>query len=433
MACQALRAALLAFLVAITVPGAPSEASGSETEPDFIVTIRSNGVQENTQQVFSLRPSATLRVVDESAKAFFLPQSATADQDSAPGYNFAYVFENGRCNFERTVAYKEAFPGHSQPLWVRSAYHENAGGNVPEDGIPIYTFTNPPAEHLNGGVSFCVRFTTDSAATSTTTKSPTGAVESTTRPSESTESSSSSPTVSSGSTSQSSGGEGTLPGSGAEGGTSGDSSENTDDSAHPQVPQPPGSVPPSQPPNTNEEEEDKDAGSGEAHEDGPGVEGPNKGDAGNGSADSGPSGVVPDQTETQAQLEPSGTGNDLPVAGSSSALPQQSQDAQHITNNREPALSDSTDLAGSEAPDHSAETPASTMSQGAVTGSAGNDGVAEGNARLRRLSDTETSSIKYLTIIVHSAAVGSSAGTLTLSAALLSITATVCLAFDYGI
>ncbi|KYF41087.1 toxoplasma gondii family A protein, partial [Toxoplasma gondii ARI] len=92
MACQALRAALLAFLVAITVPGAPSEASGSETEPDFIVTIRSNGVQENTQQVFSLRPSATLRVVDESAKAFFLPQSATADQDSAPGYNFCFMY-----------------------------------------------------------------------------------------------------------------------------------------------------------------------------------------------------------------------------------------------------------------------------------------------------------------------------------------------------
>ncbi|KFH14219.1 Toxoplasma gondii family A protein, partial [Toxoplasma gondii MAS] len=272
------------------------------------------------------------------------------------------------------------------------------------------------------------------AATSTTTKSPTGAVESTTRPSESTESSSSGPTVSSGSTSQSSGGESTLPGSGAEGGTSGDSSENTDDAAHPQVPQPPASVPPSQPPNTNEEEEDKDTGSGEAHEDGPTVEGPNKGDAGNGSADSGPSGVVaPGQTETQPLLEPSGTGNDLPVADSSSALPQQSQDPQHITNNKEPALSDSTDLAGSKAPDHSAETPASTMSQGAVTGSAGNDGVAEGNARLRRLSDTETSSIKYLTIIVHSAAVGSSAGTLTLSAALLSITATFCLAFDYGI
>ncbi|KFG60191.1 Toxoplasma gondii family A protein [Toxoplasma gondii RUB] len=165
----ALRVVLLTFLVAGVAPCAASEASGPETEADFTVTISEKGVEENSQRVFSLGPSASLRVVDESNRAIFLPQPTTAEQETAAQYSFAYVFENGHCNFERKVAFTDAFPGYSQPLWVRTATEGSMIKAPLERAVATYTFTNPPAEYLSKAISFCVRFTTSSAATTTTT------------------------------------------------------------------------------------------------------------------------------------------------------------------------------------------------------------------------------------------------------------------------
>ncbi|EPR60688.1 Toxoplasma gondii family A protein [Toxoplasma gondii GAB2-2007-GAL-DOM2] len=413
---QALRAALLAFLVAITVPGAPSEASGSETEPDFIVTIRSNGVQENTQQVFSLRPSATLRVVDESAKAFFLPQSATAVQDSAPGYNFAYVFENGRCNFERTVAYKDAFPGHSQPLWVRSAYHENAGGNAPEDGIPIYTFTNPPAERLNGGVSFCVRFTTDSAATSTTTTSPTTAAVVTTSDASATSASTSADSTAS-DASTSPGGGSTGPSEESGGGTS---AEDSGSELGPSEPSTPSDGNPQNSPSAGEGSHEIDQEGSEAL------------DGDGSSAATHPSPGLVGPSEQQDHINPPTPGTSPEEPDASNGLAEQSQNTQHSTSNGSSPLAGNAHASGAEEL-NTAQLSKTPVSQRIPPATPVMEGAASEDltARLRRLSDTNTSAVKYLTIVVHSAAAGSSAGTLTLSGALLSVVATLMFAFCF--
>ncbi|KFG60200.1 Toxoplasma gondii family A protein, partial [Toxoplasma gondii RUB] len=74
------------------------------------------------------------------------------------------------------------------------------------------------------------------------------------------------------------------------------------------------------------------------------------------------------------------------------------------------------------------ETQASEMKTSHTTsvGTPGKNGaVAAGGARLRRLSDKDASAVKYLTIVVHSAAWGLSAGSLMASAVVLSITVTL--------
>ncbi|KEP65107.1 UNVERIFIED_CONTAM: Toxoplasma gondii family A protein [Hammondia hammondi] len=417
MARQALRAALLTFLVLAVAPYAAFEARGSETEPDFIVTISSNGVEENTQQVFSLGPSATLRVVDESAKAFFLPQSTTVDQDSEPGYNFAYVFENGRCNFGRTLAYKDVFPGHSQPVWVRSASsHENAGGSEAEDSIPIYTFTNPPAERLNGGVSFCVRFTTDSAVTSTTTTSPTTAAVVTASDASATSASMSA--VSTGSEASPSPGGGSSGSSEESGG--GTSAEDSGSD-----PQPPESSTlsednPQNPPSVGGDNHETDQEGSEATN-------------GDGSSDATDPSLGPvGPSEQQGKLTPPSPGPSPKDPGVSNDLAEQSQNSQHSTSNESSPLAGNAHASGAEESNtaQSSKTPVSQRIPSAtpvIKGTASEDLTT----RLRRLSDTDASAVKYLTIVVHSAATGLSAGTLTLSGALLSIVATRTFAFYF--
>ncbi|KYK72153.1 toxoplasma gondii family A protein [Toxoplasma gondii TgCatPRC2] len=102
---------------------------------------------------------------------------------------------------------RDAFPGYSRPLWMRSSAHVGRGEEVPAGTVANYTLSNLPADSMSEGLSLCVRFMTSAAATtSTTAKSPTAAVDSTTMPSESTEGSSTGPAASSGSTSLSGGG-----------------------------------------------------------------------------------------------------------------------------------------------------------------------------------------------------------------------------------
>ncbi|KEP62239.1 UNVERIFIED_CONTAM: Toxoplasma gondii family A protein [Hammondia hammondi] len=153
--------------------------------PDFTVTIPKEGLPADRQEVFTLRPSGILRVIDETGKAVYMPQKSTGSADASQGtrtdadvgssesYTAAYAFVNGKCDFMTEIQYKEAFPDYTAPLWIRTAY------TVPKTEAPSsetaanFTLTNPPAEYLNDSVSFCVRFRTLLASGSNTSTATT--------------------------------------------------------------------------------------------------------------------------------------------------------------------------------------------------------------------------------------------------------------------
>ncbi|EPT30445.1 Toxoplasma gondii family A protein [Toxoplasma gondii ME49] len=451
---QALRAVLLTFLVATVVPCAASDANGPEREPDFIVTIGPKGVEENTQQVFFLGPSATLRVADESGKAIFLPQPASPDQDTEPSYNLAYVYENGHCNFAKTLAYRDAFPGYSRPLWVRSSAQVGRGDGLPAGTVANYTLTNPPADSMSGGVSFCVRFTKSAAATTTTTtKAPTEAADSTTKSSESTEGSSTGPTDSSGSSSQSGGGSdssspsgggsdsssdsGEVSDSGGGSGGSGSSSQEQNNrvqrepplnhvpkpevNVQPQLQQQRGSNTPELP-DTKISSKGQPAGEG-GQQDLTSEDDNGKGVYSGASSDASSEGAVA-SPGPEAEPENGVSENSVFHPLSSGEAVTQDQGSQESTSTA--AVPSVEGISTSEIVERN-ETQASEMtaSQTTSVGTPGKNGaVAAGGARLRRLSDKDASAVKYLTIVVHSAAWGLSAGSLMASAVVLSITVT---------
>ncbi|EPT30443.1 Toxoplasma gondii family A protein [Toxoplasma gondii ME49] len=419
---QALRAVLLTFLVATVVPCAASDANGPEREPDFIVTIGPKGVEENTQQVFFLGPSATLRVADESGKAIFLPQPASPDQDTEPSYNLAYVYENGHCNFEKILSYKDAFPGFPRQGWVRTVSNGSTLGKSPGNSFPIYTFTNPPAEYLTGVVSFCVRFTAPFAVTTTTTMSPTTATVTPTFPATPTHDDSAPSTESGGSSSQGGDSESALPGAGG-GGVSPE--EPHGDAAPPSAPDGDGgsssSGENSQPQQTPTLPPQADNGDGtpsgsEDSQNSPednaeGAEGGgDDGSAGSSQGETGPSGQ---QTQTDSPDIQSTSSGDEPAKNE---LPQ------GVTNNVSPTPSDVSVTSPGKDQEQIQASGSLTLEAGSVDISAQGSDVAAGGARLRRLSDTDVSTEKYLTIVVHSAAWCLSAGSLGLSAAVLSMT-----------
>ncbi|KEP65110.1 UNVERIFIED_CONTAM: hypothetical protein HHA_243110 [Hammondia hammondi] len=447
---QALRAVLLTFLVATVVPCTASDANEPESEPDFIVTIGSRGVEENSQQVFFLGPSATLRVVDEGNKAVLLPEPSTTDGDNTPQFRVAYVFENGSCNFTKTLAYRDAFRGYSRPLWVRSSAHVGRGEEVPAGTVANYTFTSPPADSMSGGVSFCVRFTTSAAATtSTTTKSPTTPADSTTTSSESTECSSTGPTVSSGSTSPSGGGSDSSSesgeGEGSGDGSAGDGSSSTDPS-RPQQPlpelqpptqgqpdsqqQPPVApqtpAPPKSPASSRPEEKIPP----KLPDDGlKGEEGEDPGEAGEEGVQGEPthSGASQDETgarEKQDELHPVPAGSALNEPSSSIVDSPQAQNTSPNINTEAAEQENST--ASSVEKEQKEHQPLQPLDEPAVQAKPienPDQDIASDDAptRLRRLSDVETSAAKYLTIVVHSAAGRFSPTTLSLSAAAMSV------------
>ncbi|CBZ56331.1 unnamed protein product [Neospora caninum Liverpool] len=181
---QLFRAVCLTLLMGTVLSRAASETSEQKTAADFTTTIPKEGLERNSEQVFSLGPSSTLQVIDETGKAKYLPEPSQSDDEASSGpYTAAYLFENGACDFTQTVDFKDAFPGYTKPLWVHEESDSVETEKVSVGGPVRYTFTNPPAEYLGGGLSFCVRFKTalssgsdSETSTSTTPTAGTSAV-----------------------------------------------------------------------------------------------------------------------------------------------------------------------------------------------------------------------------------------------------------------
>ncbi|KEP62266.1 UNVERIFIED_CONTAM: toxoplasma gondii family A protein [Hammondia hammondi] len=172
MAQQRFRAVCLTLMVGTILSCAASKTNESSPENDFDITIPHAGLEGNVERVVSLGPSGTFRVVDETAKAVYLPETAVdTENPTTKPYGLAYRYENGVCDFRTTIRFKDVFPGYDVPLWVREdASSEEAQKDSP--GGPVkYVFTNPPAVHLGEGVSFCVRFKTVLVSGSQTTTS----------------------------------------------------------------------------------------------------------------------------------------------------------------------------------------------------------------------------------------------------------------------
>ncbi|EPR60683.1 Toxoplasma gondii family A protein [Toxoplasma gondii GAB2-2007-GAL-DOM2] len=345
---QALRGLILFLIVVALMPCAASDVDGSKIQPDFIVTIGEKGVEENIEQVFSLGPSATLRVVDESNKAILLPERSAATEGTAAGYTVAYAFENGRCNFGKQVAYKDAFLGYAQPVWVHALPDAGAEGK-PVAVVSNYTFTNPPVEYLSGGVSFCVRFTTSLSATSTTTTtSPT------TQSVISTEAAEPTPNTDVEDSTTHTDSDAPSSGSSGEPGSQPSTDETQDGSGGSQSPS-----------GTPQQESEPKIGEGKENEDGELPKEPGRVEA----------------NEVDPRAPQSATGSSVPT------VPMVDLRSQHGATH------------------HAVD--------------------ADGHGRLRRLSGADDSEVKYLTIVVHSAACGSAAGTFMVSAVVSTITATL--------
>ncbi|ESS34607.1 Toxoplasma gondii family A protein [Toxoplasma gondii VEG] len=157
------RAFCLTLLVGSVLQCFASEPSEStNTGPDFIAIIPKDGLEEeNVERVFSLGPSDTLQVIDETANAVYLPSASESTGEILSGdYTVAYRFANGSCDFSQTIVFRDAFLGYPTPLWVREESKPAKSGNVSPGGAVRYTFTHPPAEYLGGGLSFCVQFKT---------------------------------------------------------------------------------------------------------------------------------------------------------------------------------------------------------------------------------------------------------------------------------
>nr|CCA30031.1 hypothetical protein NCLIV_069050 [Neospora caninum Liverpool]CEL71244.1 TPA: hypothetical protein BN1204_069050 [Neospora caninum Liverpool] len=158
---QLFRAVCLTLLMGTVLSCVASETSQQKFEANFTTTIPKEGLERDVEQVFYLGPSSTLQVIDETGKAKYLPEPSQSDDEASSGpYTAAYLFENGACDFTQTVEFKDAFQGYTKPLWVleESDSVETEGASM---GGPLrYTFTNPSAEYLGGGSSFCVRFKT---------------------------------------------------------------------------------------------------------------------------------------------------------------------------------------------------------------------------------------------------------------------------------
>ncbi|KFG32085.1 Toxoplasma gondii family A protein [Toxoplasma gondii p89] len=167
------RAVYLTLLIGSVLHCGGSEQSETpKTEADFTTTIPKTGLEKDLQQVFTLGPSNTLQVIDETGDADYLPKEGENLREAlASPYSVAYRFVNGACDFNETVKFKNAFPGYEEPVWVREGPSSGEGVNSPSGKAVRYTFTNPPAEYLGGGLSFCVQFKTFLASGSQTSTS----------------------------------------------------------------------------------------------------------------------------------------------------------------------------------------------------------------------------------------------------------------------
>ncbi|CBZ56367.1 unnamed protein product [Neospora caninum Liverpool] len=183
-----LRAFWLTVLIGGFLPCALCDTSDlTAVDPDFTVSIPKDGLPGDLEEVFFLQPAGTLRVIDETGSAVYMPQMSTDSEDGASArirtdsgdassetYSAAYAFVNGKCDFTKEIQYKDAFPGYSQPIWVRTASADAAEAKASSGGaVANFTLTNPPEEYLTEVVSFCVRFKTFLASGSSTTTTTT--------------------------------------------------------------------------------------------------------------------------------------------------------------------------------------------------------------------------------------------------------------------
>ncbi|KEP60410.1 UNVERIFIED_CONTAM: toxoplasma gondii family A protein, partial [Hammondia hammondi] len=160
MAPALVRVVCLTFLTAGLRSCTGSESSETLVTTDFSITIPKEGLQADVQKTFHLGPSQTLGVFDFSNTASYLPAlpaSESGEGTSDQVASSAFVFENGKCNFDRVIGYKQLFPGYDTPLWVRGSSPAKSEGDDSAT-VTTFKFTNPPEENLYGGVSFCVRF-----------------------------------------------------------------------------------------------------------------------------------------------------------------------------------------------------------------------------------------------------------------------------------
>ncbi|KFH14217.1 Toxoplasma gondii family A protein, partial [Toxoplasma gondii MAS] len=145
-----------------------------------------------------------------------------------------------------------------------------------------------------------------------------------------------------------------------------------------------------------------------------------------------PSAGLVGPSKQQDHINPPSPGTSPKEHDASNGMAEQSQNTQHSKSNGSPLLAGNADASGAEEL-NTAQSSKTPVSQRIPPASPVMEGAASEDltARLRRLSDTDTSAVKYLTIVVHSAAAGSSAGALTLSGALLSVVATLMFAFYF--
>ncbi|KYF40489.1 Toxoplasma gondii family A protein [Toxoplasma gondii ARI] len=149
------------------VTGTVLSCAASEKEPtataDFTATIPKTGLERSVEKVFFLGPSNTLQVIDQTGAAVYLPEkSANTQESSSKPYSVAYRFENGACDFTKTVEFKDIFPDYTTAVWDQE--QKDTSGGESAEKVVKYRFTNPPAEYLGEGLSFCVRFKTILAA-----------------------------------------------------------------------------------------------------------------------------------------------------------------------------------------------------------------------------------------------------------------------------
>ncbi|PFH36743.1 Toxoplasma gondii family A protein [Besnoitia besnoiti] len=159
MAQAALRALSIALLAGSSWQCDATRTNEAAESPDYSVAIAKEGLEVDVEKAFWLGPEKVLRVDDGTGAAIFMPQldEGAADVPTEQAMNsVAYVFEDGKCNFKKTVEYKKLFSGYELPLWVRNPAAPLAEWGAAD--VATYTFTNPPSEKLTEPVSFCVRF-----------------------------------------------------------------------------------------------------------------------------------------------------------------------------------------------------------------------------------------------------------------------------------
>ncbi|CBZ56368.1 unnamed protein product [Neospora caninum Liverpool] len=366
-----LRAFWLTVLIGGFLPCVLCDTSDlTAVDPDFTLSIPKDGLPEDLEEVFFLQPAGTLRVIDETGSAVYMPQMSTDSEDGASArirtdsgdassetYSAAYAFVNGKCDFTKEIQYKDAFPGYSQPIWVRTASADAAEAKASSGGaVANFTLTNPPEEYLTEVVSFCVRFKTVLAAGSSTTT--------------------------------------TTPTTGATQTSKAESSATSLETPEPTAPLTP--APPSG---------DSEA----AGEEGPS---PKPGEEGN-------DGKTHRQTTGQTGPQ------SAPVPGVSSPMdPEQRTEKDTPLRAESHAASPTTGHVDNKGRSEVAHDKPVTGVIGESLGS-GEGGAGGENARARRLSETGSPKEAYLTIVVHSAAWGLAGGVGALSAFVLCIASAV--------